>query len=107
MSPLFCLFYSTSFCSSLLLLTNIDEIKHRVYIFSYVEKYHQGGAKMPKIKCSVNNCFYWDKGNICGADAIEVAKNFAGSFDIEAGTIGEETGNSNETKCVTFKPKKK
>ena len=63
---------------------------------------------MPNIKCSVNNCNYWNTGDICGADAIEVARNNMGTgADFEAGTLGNKTVTSNETKCVTFKPKSK
>ncbi len=60
---------------------------------------------LPDIKCSVDSCHYWDKGNICGADAIEVASNFAGNTDIEAGTFENNSSTSNETQCVTYKPK--
>ena len=40
---------------------------------------------MAEIKCTVDNCYYWDSGNICAADAIEVAKNFFGDDKMEAG----------------------
>lgn len=62
-----------------------------------------------QIKCSVDNCAYWDS-NICTANEIEVAKNasVAGGYDMEAATMNNtgHSSNSSETKCVTFKPKK-
>lgn len=61
---------------------------------------------MPQIRCSVDNCAYWDKGDICGADAIEVGKNFFGDIDMEAGAMGADPSQSNQTKCITFKPAK-
>lgn len=61
---------------------------------------------MPKIKCNVDNCAYWDAGNVCGADSIEVQKNFFGNTDMEAGAMGADPSTSNQTKCVTFKPAK-
>ena len=60
---------------------------------------------LPDIKCSVENCIYNKDGKICKADQIEVAKNFFGNSDMEAGTMGAKPGNSNQTKCITFKPK--
>ncbi|MFW6035971.1 MAG: DUF1540 domain-containing protein [Halothermotrichaceae bacterium] len=61
---------------------------------------------MAKIKCNVDNCYYWDTGNICGADEIEVAKNFFDNSDMEAGAMGANPSDSNQTKCKTFKPAK-
>ena len=67
---------------------------------------------MSKIKCSVDNCVYYDN-NMCTAKKIEVDKNIktSGGYEMEAATetaIFDNTGitkNSNETKCKTFKPK--
>jgi len=61
---------------------------------------------LAEIKCTVDNCYYWDSGNICAADAIEIAKNFFGDDKMEAGYLGAEPAKSNQTKCVTFKPAK-
>ncbi|MCG8515681.1 MAG: DUF1540 domain-containing protein [Halanaerobiales bacterium] len=58
---------------------------------------------MSKIKCSVDNCQFYGSGNICKANAIEVAKNFKSGHDLEAGVLGKGSTSSNETKCVTFK----
>lgn len=61
---------------------------------------------LSQIKCSVDNCAYWDAGNLCGADTIEVGKNFFGNDDMEAGALGADPSMSNQTKCITFKPAK-
>ena len=61
---------------------------------------------MSDIKCSVDNCAYWDTNNICGAEQIEVSKNFFGNDDMEAGSLGANPSMSNQTKCTTFKPGK-
>lgn len=75
-----------------------------------MEKIQAGGDKMAKnddrIKCTVDNCAYWDS-DFCGADKIEVAKNFMGGNDTEAGMLGKNSGDSAQTQCVTFKPKNK
>ncbi|MGB4493124.1 MAG: DUF1540 domain-containing protein [Halanaerobiales bacterium] len=62
--------------------------------------------KLAKIKCTVDNCYYWDSGDICAAEAIEVAKNFFGDDKMETGSFGAEPSMSNQTKCVTFRPAK-
>lgn len=59
---------------------------------------------LPEIRCSVENCYYNEDGEICEANGIEVAKNFFGNNDMEAGTLGAKPEDSNQTKCVTFKP---
>lgn len=61
---------------------------------------------LSEIKCTVDNCYYWDSGNICAAETIEVAKNFFGDDKMEAGAFGADPSMSNQTKCVTFKPAK-
>ncbi|MFW5992476.1 MAG: DUF1540 domain-containing protein [Halanaerobiaceae bacterium] len=62
---------------------------------------------LPEIRCTVDNCQYNKDGKICDADGIEVAKNFFGNTDMEAGKMGASPDASNQTKCVTFKPKTK
>lgn len=59
---------------------------------------------LAKIKCSVDNCAYWNSGNICGADGIEVSRNFFGDDKMEAASFGADPSMSNQTKCITFKP---
>ncbi len=58
----------------------------------------------PEVKCTVDECHYWQD-NICTAEKIEVAKNFMGESNIEAGIIGKKSKNSAQTMCNTFKPK--
>ena len=58
-----------------------------------------------KVKCSVDNCSFWDN-NICTAEEIKVGKNFMGGNDMDAGMLGKDSDNSSQTKCVTFRPKK-
>ncbi|NLM96625.1 MAG: DUF1540 domain-containing protein [Halanaerobiaceae bacterium] len=62
---------------------------------------------MAKIKCTVDNCAYWDSGNICIADGIEVSRNFFGDDRMEAAAFGADPIMSNQTRCVTFKPSDK
>lgn len=61
------------------------------------------------VKCSVDSCEYWDKGNYCGADGIEVDNIMANTANntMEVGSIGAsiEANKSEETCCRTFKPK--
>ncbi|HEX2954099.1 MAG TPA: DUF1540 domain-containing protein [Bacillota bacterium] len=61
------------------------------------------------IKCSVDSCEYWDKGNYCGASGIEVDNIVASAANnsMEIGSIGSnnEANQSEETCCRTFKPK--
>ncbi|QKG84908.1 DUF1540 domain-containing protein [Kroppenstedtia pulmonis] len=69
---------------------------------------------MPVVKCSVANCFFWDEGNECNADAImvDVDRNTNRKYDEEIG--GEFVSSdqqeysariSADTCCHTFKPK--
>lgn len=46
----------------------------------------------PNVECFVNNCKYWDSGNYCSAEAIQVA--------------GSHAGKTSDTDCETFVPKK-
>ena len=68
---------------------------------------------MERIKCSVENCTYWED-NVCKADSIRVATlprspSQAGRGDMEIGSLVDQdkADYSSETQCVTFKPKKK
>lgn len=73
------------------------------------------GIAMPNVEvnCTVSNCVFHAKGNVCGAEEILVdmdyhTKNkgteFASDFDL--GAAAEEASNSADTCCQTFKPKK-
>ncbi|MEK4627113.1 MAG: DUF1540 domain-containing protein [Solibacillus sp.] len=67
-----------------------------------------------EVKCTVSNCFFHAKGNLCGADKIEIdmdhLKNnkekteFASDFDSRHETA--EAMNSTDTCCRTFISKK-
>ncbi len=68
---------------------------------------------MERIKCSVENCTYWQD-NICQAKSIRVATlpispSRAGRGDMEIGSLTEQdkADYSSETQCVTFKPRDK
>lgn len=64
---------------------------------------------MTKIYCSVSNCRYWKKGNICNANQIMVTSDDMGDWamgNLEAANLDdfEETPveSSMETCCQTF-----
>ncbi len=40
---------------------------------------------MPKVNCSVSNCHYWEKNNLCGAEAImiDIDEHAQMKFDTE------------------------
>lgn len=66
-----------------------------------------------EVKCTVSNCTFHKKGNLCGADKIEINMDyqnlkkdmteFASDFDLKAAS--EKADNSSQTCCNTFKPK--
>ena len=63
-----------------------------------------------EVNCTVSNCVFHAKGNICGAEKIEIdmdyrSKNnnlteFASDFNFH--TVSEEASQSSETCCKTF-----
>ena len=67
-----------------------------------------------EVKCTVSNCLFHKKGNLCGADKIEInmdyqsLKNdkteFASDFDLKQSSV--KAAHSTQTCCNTFKPKK-
>ncbi len=68
-----------------------------------------------EVKCTVSNCVFHEKGNICGANQIVIdmdyhAKSkmnteFASEFDVS--NVSEEANQSSDTCCKTFKSKDK
>ncbi len=44
------------------------------------------------VLCEVNNCTFWEKGNLCGADQIYVVSH------------RDQASTSKETDCKTFEP---
>ena len=65
-----------------------------------------------EVKCTVSDCFFHAKGNVCGAEKIEInmdtdKKNgteFASEFDFQAEPVKAEQ--STDTCCKTFISKK-
>lgn len=64
---------------------------------------------MPNVRCTVADCTYWDKGNICGAEMIWVTNDgLAGPHDMEVSqleSVQTEAKRSADTCCKTFKPR--
>ena len=65
-----------------------------------------------EVKCAVSNCIFHAKGNVCGAEKIEIDMDyhanhniteFASEFDYRS--ISEEASHSADTCCKTFKSK--
>ena len=65
-----------------------------------------------EVQCAVSNCVFHAKGNVCGAEKIEIDMDyhaslhnteFASEFDYNS--ISEEASQSADTCCKTFKPK--
>ncbi|NLY80290.1 MAG: DUF1540 domain-containing protein [Lysinibacillus sp.] len=63
-----------------------------------------------EVNCTVTNCFFHKKGNVCGAEKILIdmdyrskATEFASEIDFRE--VHEEARTSKETCCKTFKPK--
>ena len=69
---------------------------------------------LPKVKCSVSNCVYYEEGNNCGADLImvEVDKHAGKLFREEFAGETFDTGHKDEamtssaTCCHTFRRKR-
>lgn len=64
-----------------------------------------------EVNCSISNCTFHAKGNICGADKIKIDMGnqskydteFSQEFDFKSRT--EVANQSSDTCCKTFKPK--
>lgn len=68
-----------------------------------------------EVRCSVSNCFFHKKGNLCGAEKILIDTDSSRSrsrsskdaeFASEFNLSKEHAATSYETCCKTFKPKK-
>ncbi len=46
------------------------------------------GTPIPRVKCEVDTCKYWESGNLCQAQSIEIT--------------GREARNVHSTDCSTF-----
>lgn len=77
-------------------------------IFQY---FSSGGNKMPnvEVRCSVSNCYFHKKGNVCGAEKIMIDTDWKSNNDTEFASdfdfSKERAANSHDTCCKTFKPK--
>lgn len=65
---------------------------------------------LPEVRCTVNNCTYWEQGNLCKAVSILVMSDEAvarfDKHDVEVGEIGHTPARiSKETCCYTFRPR--
>ena len=66
-----------------------------------------------EVNCTVSNCIFHAKGNICGAEKIKIDLDydsnkkqnteFASDFDL--GNMSKEANQSSNTCCKTFQPK--
>ena len=77
---------------------------------------NEGGILVAAInvKCTVNNCYFWAKDNMCSADSILITSNSA-TNDHPSMTFGQDEGNLlqslgttpahsiTDTACHTFK----
>lgn len=58
------------------------------------------------ISCTVTNCHYWGGGDVCRADRIEVGVSGSRNARMDAGRFpGDQATTSENTCCVTFKPR--
>lgn len=90
-------------------------VHFQVYSVKPRSSYGQEVIALPEVYCSVANCYFWDEGNVCGADAIMVEVNARADrqFDEEVGGEMINTSNqeytarhSRDTCCHTFRPKR-
>jgi hypothetical protein len=61
---------------------------------------------MPDVNCTVNNCKYWEDGNLCSAQQIVVQNDEEGGFspDAKLKQLNPTPAKSNDdTCCQTFK----
>ncbi|MER1986745.1 MAG: DUF1540 domain-containing protein [Solibacillus sp.] len=65
-----------------------------------------------EVKCTVSDCFFHAKGNICGAEKIEINMNYQADkqqqseFATDFDAVKEEATQSTQTCCNTFISKK-
>lgn len=64
-----------------------------------------------EVRCTVSNCFFHKKGNLCGAEKIMIdtdsTRNAKTEFASEFDFTKERAAKSQDTCCKTFKPKEK
>lgn len=58
------------------------------------------------IKCTVEECRYWEDGNLCGLPSIEVKRHGRGAIDsLTAAITGEGRTTETDTYCASFDPR--
>lgn len=66
---------------------------------------------MPEVRCTVNDCTYWDEGNKCAAERIWVTLDqMANRHDMEVADLEDvqtEARRSEKTCCHTYEPNTK
>lgn len=66
---------------------------------------------MTVVRCTVNNCVFWDQGNRCGADEILVVETKSLHRDDDSMEIADmgytPAADSAQTACKTFRPRAK
>lgn len=64
---------------------------------------------MPEVNCTVCNCEFWHRGNLCGAQSILItagASRGADPFGDNAAILsGTPVATSQESFCLTFRPR--
>lgn len=63
---------------------------------------------MPDVNCTVNNCKYWEDGNLCNAQQIVIQNDEEGGFapNVNLKQLSATPADSeDETCCQTFKMK--
>lgn len=69
----------------------------------------KGRDAMPKVRCTVSNCFFWDEGNRCGADEILIVREDISRLDDDSMEIADigytPAAVSTQTSCKTFRPR--
>lgn len=62
---------------------------------------------LTSVKCTVSDCYYWGRGDLCEADGIEVNVTHAtanrGSHEMTNVTNDHSAGASNKTQCTTYR----
>lgn len=68
-----------------------------------------------QVNCTISNCLFYEKGNLCGAESILVDRTENGrggnntefASDFDDFSVTEKASTSSETCCQTFKPQDK
>ncbi|RHW36175.1 DUF1540 domain-containing protein [Lysinibacillus yapensis] len=65
-----------------------------------------------EVSCAVSNCIFHAKGNVCGAEKIQIDMDYHSrnkdtefATDLDFKSLTEEASNSRDTCCKTFRSK--